>query len=148
MVALKVTIHSPEENYVSSPFLSPLTSQEGVIIVDTEMVPEEKAPPQWRLQSIYSVGCGTPSGLQLPSVSVMENCGYVQPPTYMFVYVTTFYCVPGTVLGKRGRRQVPSPHPGPHRIQGSVGAPTRYINRVSVILCQAGRQAQMRQITN
>lgn len=54
LVALKVTIDCPEDDYVSFPFL--LTSQEGVIIVDTEMVSEEKELPP-KASAEYSL-CG------------------------------------------------------------------------------------------
>lgn len=86
LVALKVTIHSPKEDYVSLPFL--LTSQEGVIIVDTEMVSEENEPAP-KASAEYSL-CGqwTPSVPQCrsshPGLSweTVDTCNY--PFTYLF----------------------------------------------------------------
>lgn len=126
LVALKVTIHSPEEDYVSFPFL--LTSQEGVIIVDTEMVSEEKEPlpkvsAEYSLWAVGLLGATAPTGVCLGKL-------WTQAITRLHVCLHhNFLLWPSTVLGKRGRRQVSSPYLGAHRIQGWANTPARCVNQ-------------------
>lgn len=56
LVALKVTNHPLKRTMYLSHSYNPLASQEGVIIVDTEMVPEEKKQP-WKASAEHLL-CG------------------------------------------------------------------------------------------
>lgn len=128
---------------MSSHSYSPLTSQEGSIIVDTEEVPGEQEPP-----SAEYLLCGQWGPISVPqtrSVAVIENWISMQSPMYMSVYISTFYCVPGAVLGKRVRKTKTKKHPDPlpqprgYRVQQVFQ--TDVSTSVSVIPCQADRQA-------
>lgn len=59
----------------------------------------------------------------------------------MLVYMTSFYCVPGTVLGKRvgGKSTLATPWSIGYR---ASRYPNNVSSNVSVIPCQADRQAQ------